>query len=340
MTAIKIEAETEDTITLNRQDWARLFDGTGRCRGSPCRAQSAGAREAASMGKDAIRQNALTGEEALRLLEGDSPVRVWRQKRGLTQRALAAAAGVAASYVAAIETGGKPGSADALSRLAGALRVSIDDLMDEQQRRRDPDYGPVYVRSQPYSAGIGNGTRGARPQEQRFTSVSDAWELVRGEWQTLRNRSPEIVDEQRLPIFGVEDLWREMEPELFDPHSEHGLNRASGSTRKLVGAEICHHMSCGHRWMANQSGCRVMEGVFLRECLDDPHAGTRDFPRLFQRHRPTFEQAFRTAIEQSRFSSWHDRGATNLRREIVLDTRDFHVLAGADDAMTSRGNLR
>jgi len=134
MTPIRIVAETEDTVTLNRQDWAGLLaeleDAEDRLA-----VRSQRAREAA-MGKEAVRQNSLSGEEARRLLEGEIPVRVWRQKRGLTQRALGKAAGVAASYLADIENGRKPGSADALSRIARALGVLMDDLMDEQQRRQ------------------------------------------------------------------------------------------------------------------------------------------------------------------------------------------------------------
>jgi len=325
MTTIKIVTETKNTVTLNRQDLARLLaeleDAEDRLA-----VRSHRARQAA-VGKEAVRQNALTGEQARRLLDGESPVRVWREKRGLTQRALAAAAGVAASYLADIENGRKPGSADALSRLARALGVSMDDLMDEQQRRRAPGYGPVWLRSHPFSAGIGPGGRGASPHEQKVASVHDAWVAVRGDWQTLRNQSPEIVDEQRLPIFGVEDLWREMEPELFDPAAK----PAEADIRFDEAAQWSGKLASFVMW-ATVDGepvrCRVLEEVF-RECLNDPNVRTKDFVRLFQRHRQTFERAFRKAIEAKRFSSWHDREAARFRPEIVLASHDFHVLVDA-----------
>ena len=57
-----------------------------------------------------------------------TPVRVWRQHRGLTREGLAAAAGIAPSYLTEIETGKKPGSFRALARLAAALRISLDDI--------------------------------------------------------------------------------------------------------------------------------------------------------------------------------------------------------------------
>jgi len=71
----------------------------------------------------------LTAREARRLLEGESPVKVWREKRGWTQRELAAETGVGAGYLADIETGRKPGCATALARLAKSLQVQIEDLL-------------------------------------------------------------------------------------------------------------------------------------------------------------------------------------------------------------------
>lgn len=64
-----------------------------------------------------------------RVLDGESPVRVWREFRGLKARELAEAAGVSAAYLSDIETNRKPGSARALRRLAEALRVDMDELV-------------------------------------------------------------------------------------------------------------------------------------------------------------------------------------------------------------------
>ena len=86
-------------------------------------------RHEAAQGVHAARRNYLTAPEARRLLEGESPVKVWREKRGSSQRELAVAAGVGAGYLAEIETGRKPGSVAALARLARALQVQIDDLI-------------------------------------------------------------------------------------------------------------------------------------------------------------------------------------------------------------------
>ena len=71
----------------------------------------------------------LTVEEASRLIDGEEPVKVWREKRGMTQRALAAAAGVSHGLLADIESGTKTGSVDTLRKLAHELKVDLDTLV-------------------------------------------------------------------------------------------------------------------------------------------------------------------------------------------------------------------
>ena len=65
---------------------------------------------------------------ARRMWDGESPVRVWRELRGMNATELAVAADVSRSYLSAIERGAKRGSVDALERLARALGVGIEDL--------------------------------------------------------------------------------------------------------------------------------------------------------------------------------------------------------------------
>ena len=65
---------------------------------------------------------------ATRLIAGDSPLRVWRELRGLTQAALSTAAGVNRVQIANIESGAKTGSIATLRKLAEALGVGLDDL--------------------------------------------------------------------------------------------------------------------------------------------------------------------------------------------------------------------
>ncbi|MEX2469264.1 MAG: helix-turn-helix transcriptional regulator [Pseudohongiellaceae bacterium] len=63
------------------------------------------------------------------LLAGVNAVKVWREYRGLSQTALAAAAGLSQAYIAQIETGKREGRIDAYKGIAQALGVDIDDLV-------------------------------------------------------------------------------------------------------------------------------------------------------------------------------------------------------------------
>ena len=74
-----------------------------------------------------------TGVVCYRILDDESPVRVWREKRRLSQRALAEQAGVSASYLAEIETGKKPGSAEALRKLSRVLAVPMENLVSRPE---------------------------------------------------------------------------------------------------------------------------------------------------------------------------------------------------------------
>ena len=63
-----------------------------------------------------------------KLMAGANPIRVYRRHRGLSQTALAAAAGLSNAYLSEIETGKQEGSLDARRRVAAALAVKLDDL--------------------------------------------------------------------------------------------------------------------------------------------------------------------------------------------------------------------
>ncbi len=70
----------------------------------------------------------LPGEMVDRLVAGENPIRVWREYRGMTGRALADAVDVQQSYISQIETGKREGTIDVLRRIATALGVTLDDL--------------------------------------------------------------------------------------------------------------------------------------------------------------------------------------------------------------------
>lgn len=72
----------------------------------------------------------IPADYANRLLNGESPLRVYRNLRGLTQSVLAQKARVSRVTVAEIETGRKQGSVATLRALADALSVGLDDLTE------------------------------------------------------------------------------------------------------------------------------------------------------------------------------------------------------------------
>jgi DNA-binding XRE family transcriptional regulator len=115
-----------DTVTLSRADYDALLDRLEDAEDN-ARLDRIATREN-KLGKTAARADYLPVELVDRLIAGEHPVRVWRRHRRLTREALAATAGVAPSYLTEIETRKKPGSFDALAKLATALQISLDDI--------------------------------------------------------------------------------------------------------------------------------------------------------------------------------------------------------------------
>jgi DNA-binding XRE family transcriptional regulator len=66
------------------------------------------------------------------ILDGESPIRVWREYRGLSQQKVAEQAGISVSYLSQIESGRRKGSTAVLAALARVLGVTLDDIMDEE----------------------------------------------------------------------------------------------------------------------------------------------------------------------------------------------------------------
>lgn len=114
-------AETKDTVTLRRADYQALLEALEDA------AYVAALREAEAAVQRG-ESELLPIEMAERLLADENPVRVWRIHRGMTAHQLATTAGLGPSYLSEIETGKKPGSFDAMVRLARALGVAMEDL--------------------------------------------------------------------------------------------------------------------------------------------------------------------------------------------------------------------
>lgn len=63
-----------------------------------------------------------------RELEGEPPMKLWREHRGLTQQALADQAGISKPYLSQIESGKRQGTVETLAAIARVLNVPLEFL--------------------------------------------------------------------------------------------------------------------------------------------------------------------------------------------------------------------
>ena len=83
------------------------------------------ARRRLSAGEDEM----IPGEFADRILDGENPVRIWREYRGLSVKALAEKAEISAAYLSQIEGGVREGSVRTMKALAITLNLDLADLV-------------------------------------------------------------------------------------------------------------------------------------------------------------------------------------------------------------------
>ena len=91
----------------------------------------------------AVEARIASGEEELlpaqmvdRLIDGEFPLRVWREYRQCSQSALARASGVNRVQIVEIEPGRNNGSVHTLRKLADALRVTVDDIIPTEMTQK------------------------------------------------------------------------------------------------------------------------------------------------------------------------------------------------------------
>jgi len=75
------------------------------------------------------KEELIPSEVVYAILDGDNPIKVWREYRGFTQQQLADAAGISKPYLSQIETGKRTGATEVLSAIAKALDVSLDEIV-------------------------------------------------------------------------------------------------------------------------------------------------------------------------------------------------------------------
>jgi DNA-binding XRE family transcriptional regulator len=105
----------EELAVLSREDFEDLID----------------ARDAALAKREiaAGRMETFCEAETAEYLAAPSPLAFWRKRSGLTQAALADAAGISQAYLAQIEAGDRIGTVDTCHKLAKALDVPLQYLI-------------------------------------------------------------------------------------------------------------------------------------------------------------------------------------------------------------------
>lgn len=111
-----------EMVTITREEYQRLLEAAEDLADIAAYER---ATAAIAAGDDEL----IPSEYVDRIIDGESPLRVYREFRGLTQSALAAASGVNRVQVADIEAGRGSGSVETFRKLAQALNLSIDDLV-------------------------------------------------------------------------------------------------------------------------------------------------------------------------------------------------------------------
>lgn len=110
-----------DTVTIAKAEYERL-----------CAAEEdlADIRAALAVQAriDAGADELVPAQVADRLIDGEPPLRVWREFRGMSQSALSRAAKTSRIQIVDIEAGRATGSVQTLRRLADTLGIGVDDI--------------------------------------------------------------------------------------------------------------------------------------------------------------------------------------------------------------------
>ena len=125
MTVQFIEIGGQKLAVMPAADYARLV-AEAEDKSDRQAAESATARRAGG-------EEYLPAEVVDQLLEGQMPLRVWRQHRGLSLKELGRRAGMSYAHISDIERGRRSGTLDKWRRLASALAVDLDDIVPTER---------------------------------------------------------------------------------------------------------------------------------------------------------------------------------------------------------------
>src|SRR5205807_1742358 len=142
----KPKSVTEREVVLSRADWDRIVEILEDPGLASELAEDADdiAAVAAARAEDAAFAAQIESERGLPVevtipievieaeLDGAHPIKAWREYRHLTQLRLSSESGVGRDLIAQIETRRKQGSVETLGRLARALNVPMEALVEDE----------------------------------------------------------------------------------------------------------------------------------------------------------------------------------------------------------------
>lgn len=112
----------EEMVVMPAADYARLIEAVED-------AEDVAAYDDAKRKLASGEEEMVPAEFVNRIIDGENPIRVWREYRGMSVKELAEKTGLTPSYLSQVETGKRAGTVDTLKKIADALRVKIDDLV-------------------------------------------------------------------------------------------------------------------------------------------------------------------------------------------------------------------
>lgn len=116
-----------EIVIMSRADYEDLMRRVGPTEAD----EDEGTARLVAEGRDRLArgEEVLIPHDVVVRLDTENPILVLREWRGLTQRALAEAAGIGQGYLSDLENGRRRGTADVLGAVAKALRVPLDFIV-------------------------------------------------------------------------------------------------------------------------------------------------------------------------------------------------------------------
>ena len=74
----------------------------------------------------------IPSEVVYAILDGENPIKVWREYRNMSQQEAAEIAGISIPYLSQLETNKRKGTLTVLSAIAKALNVSLENIVSSQ----------------------------------------------------------------------------------------------------------------------------------------------------------------------------------------------------------------